>query len=282
MLKIDAHQHFWNVGVSDYVWLGNPGVEPLRRTWEPDELEPQLQAAGMNYTVLVQCENSYVDTEYMFNIAAEREWVAGVVGWVPLDQPEEADRKLKEFTQNPYFKGMRHLIHDEPDPDWVIRPEVIEGLRVLASYDLSFDVVAVFPNHLKHVPLLAEKVPGLRMVIDHLAKPPIADRGWEPWAEQMARAAEYPQVHAKISGLNTAADWDSWTAEDLKPYIDFVIDRFGAERCMFGGDWPVATLAGNYERVVRETARALEGYSEQQLEQIWGKTAERFYKLELR
>ncbi|WJH33149.1 amidohydrolase family protein [Paenibacillus sp. CC-CFT747] len=202
----------------------------------------------------------------------------GVVGWVPLLEPKEAEEKLKHWSKLPAFKGIRHLIHDEPDPDWIVQDKAIEGLKVLAAYDMTYDVVAVFPNHLKHVPLLAEKVPGLKLVIDHLAKPPIADKGWEPWAEQLARAAQYPNVYAKISGLNTAASAD-WSAEDLQPYIDHAVKSFGAERLMFGSDWPVALLAGDYAQVWNETNRALARYSDSERAAILGGTAARFYNL---
>lgn len=279
-MVIDAHQHFWNLDRIRYGWLEQPGVAPIRRTIEAPELEPQLRAAGVDKTVLVQSLDSYEDTDYMLETAARYEWVAGVVGWVPLDRPDEAARKLEHYAQNRLFKGVRHLIHDEADPDWVVRQEVIEGLKTLASFGMSFDVVAVFPNHLKHVPTLAEKVPGLKMVIDHLAKPPIRSGELEPWASQLARAASYPNVYAKISGLNTAADPDSWTAESFRPYIDFAMERFGADRLMYGSDWPVCTLAGDYAKVWRETKRALADCSEREFEAIAGGTASSFYRLQ--
>ncbi|MFC5653661.1 amidohydrolase family protein [Paenibacillus solisilvae] len=274
---MDAHQHFWNLQQVEYPWLG-PEHGPIYRSFEPGELEPQLLAAGIDKTVLVQAANSYEDTEYMLSQAERFGWIGGVVGWVPLMKRREAEEKLKQWTKNPVFKGIRHLIHDERDPDWVIQGEVIEGLRVLAAYGMTFDVVAVFPDHLKHVPLLAEQVPGLKLVIDHLAKPPIAKKGWEPWAEQLERAAQYPDVYAKVSGLNTAAG-DDWTAADLKPYIDFAVKTFGAERLMFGSDWPVAIMAGDYAQVWCETNKALESYPKADKEAILGGTAARFYHL---
>ncbi|GMA60747.1 amidohydrolase family protein [Alicyclobacillus fastidiosus] len=277
-MKVDAHQHFWNLDKVEYPWLG-PSYGPIYRTFEAPELEDQVKAAGIDKTVVVQAMDSYEDTHYMLDTASRFEWIGGIVGWVPLNNPDEAGRKLEEFTKNPLFKGIRHLIHEEQDPDWVIREEVIEGLKILASFGIPFDVVAVFPNHLKHVPTLAEKVPGLKMVIDHLAKPPIKDKSMEPWASQLARAAEYPQVYAKVSGLNTAADWETWSANDLKPYIEFAVEKFGANRLMFGSDWPVATLAGDYNKVWLETNKALEGLSRLEIDAILGKTAVEFYRI---
>lgn len=274
---IDAHQHIWNIDKVSYPWL-KPVYGPIYRSFEADELEPQLKAVGIDKTVLIQAMDSYEDTEYMLETAEKYDWIAGVVGWVPLDRPVEAGRKLEQYAKNPLFKGVRHLIHEEQDPDWIIRPNVIEGLEVLASYGLTFDVIAVLPNHLAHVPTLAEKVPQLKMVIDHLAKPPIASKGWEPWAAQFAKAAQYPQVFAKISGLNTAASTD-WSAAELQPYIDYALERFGADRLMFGSDWPVAILAGDYAQVWVETGKAIEGYKPLEIEAILGGTAVAFYKL---
>lgn len=275
---VDSHQHFWNLEKIAYPWL-DAMYGPICRTIEADELEPLLKAAGVDKTVIVQAANSYADTDYMLETAEQREWVGAVVGWVPLNIPDIADKKLSHYAKNRYFKGVRHLIHDEQDPDWVVRDSVIEGLKVLASYGMTFDVVAVFPNHLKHVPTLAEKVPELNMVIDHLAKPPIRDKQMGEWAEQLARAAEYPNVYAKISGLNTAADPENWSAEDLKPYIDYAIEKFGADRLMFGSDWPVANLAGDYAKVWEETNKALSGYPPEVTRKILGETAAKFYRI---
>ncbi|QNK55286.1 amidohydrolase [Paenibacillus sp. PAMC21692] len=277
-MKVDSHQHFWNLEKVSYPWLV-PSYGPIYRTIEAQELGPLIKAAGIDKTVIVQAMNSYEDTDYMLETAAQYEWIAGVVGWVPLDRPEEAAKKLELYSKNKYFKGIRHLIHEEQDPDWVVRDEVLEGLKVLASFDLAFDVVAVYPNHLKHVPTIAETIPGLKLVVDHLAKPPIKDREMGRWTEQMKLAAAYPQVHVKVSGLNTAADWDSWTAADIKPYIDFAFDVFGADRMMFGSDWPVSNLAGDYAKVWTETKKAMEGRTQAELDAVLGGTAISFYKL---
>jgi len=276
-LKIDAHQHFWNLDQVAYPWLTSE-FGPIYRTIEAPELEPLLQAAGIDQTVIVQAMNSYEDTDYMLHTASQYDWVAGVVGWVPLDRPDEAAKKLEQYSRNPVFKGVRHLIHEEKDPDWVVQDKVIEGLKVLAGFGLTFDVVAVFPNHLKHVPTLAEKVPELRMVIDHLAKPQIKERRMAPWSDQLKAAASYPQVNAKVSGLNTAAA-ENWSAADIKPYIDYAIDLFGADRLMYGSDWPVANLAGDYGNVWSETNRALQGRPQGEIEAILGGTAVSFYSL---
>ncbi len=277
MGTIDAHQHVWNLERIAYPWLG-PQHSPIFRTFEPQDLAPHLQAASVERTVLVQAANSFADTDYMLQQADRYPWIGAVVGWVPLLDPEQTARALHCYTQHGKFRGIRHLIHDEPDPDWVIRERVLESLAIVAEYDLSFDVVAVFPNHLRHVPALAERIPTLRLVIDHLAKPPIKDRQMEPWATQIADAARYPNVYAKISGLNTAAA-AGWTAQDLQPYIDHVMQQFGAQRVLWGSDWPVCLLADDYARVWEQSHVALQSYTQGEIDAVFGGTAAHVYKM---
>ena len=276
--RVDTHQHFWNLDLVEYSWLV-PEFGPLYRTYGPQELEPQLKEAGIDYTVLVQSANSYADTNYMLQQADKYEWIGAVVGWVPLWNPREAAHMLdNRYGPHPKFRGMRHLIHEEQDPDWVVWDLVLEGLKLFEERNLLFEIVAVYPNHLKHVPTLAEALPELTLIIDHLAKPPIADGVMGEWADQLAAAAEYPNVYAKVSGLNTAADWDTWSAQDLKPYIDFGLEKFGSQRLMFGSDWPVCVLAGNYKRVWEETLKALSTYSQEDQDAILGETAMSVYR----
>jgi L-fuconolactonase len=274
--RIDAHQHFWNLETTDYSWL-TPALGPIYRTFEPAELKPQLDAAGIAGTVLVQAANSFEDTDSMLRLADTYSWISAVIGWAPLLEPAHAATALDHYGQHPKFRGIRHLIHDEPDPDWVVQALVLDGLREVERRGLIFEVVAVFPNHLRHVPKLAAACPNLTLVIDHLAKPPIMAGRFEPWASQLAEAARFPNVHAKISGLNTAADPSGWSAADLKPYIDHAIACFGADRLMFGSDWPVCLLAGDYAKVWRETNAALEGRSSAEIDAIRGGTAARVY-----
>ena len=278
---VDSHQHFWNPDEVYYSWLV-PAYGPIYRTFEPAELRPQLQAAGVERTVLVQSACNFEDTEAMLAQAAEHEWIGAVVGWVPLYAHKLAENALGRYMANPLFKGVRHLNHEEADPDWLIRPEVIDGLRLLEERELSFDVIAVHPLHLKHVPALAEACPDLRMVIDHLAKPPIASGDYGVWKAELATAAEHPNVHAKVSGLNTAADWEAWTAADLVESVGHALEVFGAERLMFGSDWPVAILAGDYAKVWNETNKALDelGVQDADRSAILGDTATAFYRIE--
>jgi L-fuconolactonase len=279
---IDSHQHFWNLGQVEYSWLV-PEYGPIYRTFEPDELAPQLAAAGIDRTVLVQAANSFADTDAMLRQAEEHEWIGAVVGWVPLEDPAAAAKALDErYLANRYFTGVRHLNHDEADPDWLVRPAVVDGLKVLEERGLVFDVVSVHPLHLLHVPTLATACPDLTIVIDHLAKPPIVSRQYDAWKADMRAAAQHPNVMAKVSGLNTAADMERWTGADLVEPIGFALEVFGAQRLMFGSDWPVAILAGDYAKVWRETNVALDalGVSGDARAAILGDNAARVYQVE--
>jgi L-fuconolactonase len=276
---IDAHQHVWDLERVSYDWLG-PELGVLYRSFQMIELIPQLARCGIDRTVLVQAAHSYDDTEYLLEAACRHATVAGVVGWVPLAKPGEVEVALDRFLARGPLVGVRHLIYME-DPDWLVRPDVTDGLRVLADAGVAFDVVALTPRHLEHVATIAERVPELRVVIDNLAHPPIEQGGWKPWAGLMARAAELPNVYAKVSGLNTAADWETWTAADLRPYVELAIERFGARRLMFGGNWPVCLQAGTYDRVCAETLRTLEQLGPEDRAAVLSGTAIECYRLAL-
>jgi L-fuconolactonase len=255
---VDSHQHFWDLDKVEYPWLV-PAYGPIYRSFTPPELEPQLAAAGIDRTVLVQAANSYADTDAMLAQAAEHAFIGAVVGWLPLEDVHAAEHALdSRYAADPWFKGVRHLNHEEPDPDWLVRPAVIDGLRLLQERGLVYEVVAVYPLHLEHVPRLARACPGLAIVIDHLAKPPIASGDYGDWKNDLRAAAEHPNVHAKISGLNTAADWEHWSAADLEEPVGIAVEVFGPERLLFGSDWPVAMLAGDYARVWHETNAVLD------------------------
>ena len=208
---IDTHQHLWDLDRVAYPWLV-PEFGPIARTFVPADLEPQLGPAGVTHTVLVQAANSYADTEYMFEQAALHSYVAGVVGWVPLLYPDVAGRAIERFSANPKFVGMRHLIHNEADSHWLLQDRVIEGLKLLAQHNLTFDVVATTHEHLECIPAVSERVPDLRMVIDHLGQPPIQSGTLGQWGEDVRIAAQNPNVFAKISGLGHR----QWHARQLE------------------------------------------------------------------
>ncbi len=277
-MRIDTHHHFWNLNKVEYPWL-KPESSVLYRTIEPPELEPQLRAAGIDRTVLVQSANNTEDTISMLTQAECYDWIGAVIGWVPLGQPDQARKLLQRYSGHPKFRGMRHLIHNERDPDWVIQDNVVRGLKVLEEFNLVFDFVPVYPLHLKHAPYLLERLPNLTFVIDHLAVPPIRTKEMGAWASQMQDAARFPNVVVKVSGLGTAVGSSSWSYLDIKSYIDFALDTFGADRCMFGSDWPVCTRAGDYAKVWSETNKALQDRTRHEIDAVLGGTAQRVYKL---
>jgi len=274
---IDTHQHLWDLAKVEYPWL-IPAYGPLYRTYLAAELEPQLAEAGVTATVLVQSANSFEDTVYMLDQADVYPWIIGVVGWMDLLNPEATAKAIERFSKNPTFKGMRHLIHEEPDPHWLLQEPIYESLKLLADAGLTFDVVATKHEHMECVPIVGEKVPHLKMAIDHLAQPPFKDGTPGQWGEDMRIAAANPNVYAKISGLGTASgDWEGWTADSIRELVHWTIDLFGAGRCMLGGDWPVSVLAGGYVKAITAYKQILSERSLAEQEQILYKTAMAFY-----
>ena len=276
MLKIDTHHHFWNLSEVDYPWL-TPAAGIIYGLYDPAMLEPLVKAAGIDKTVIVQSADSYADTASMLIHSDYNDWIGGVVGWANLLKPDEAKKQLEMFKKHPKFRGIRHLIHGESDGDWIMQDVVIESLNILADLGMTYDFVAVFPNHLKHLPALVERVPKLKWVIDHLAKPPVGQTT-SLWFEQMKAAAQSPNVYAKMSGLFDKAEW---TVADVKPYTDFVIEHFGANRVMFGSDWPVSINNGvsTYASVVENSKGLIAGLSQAEQDAIMGGTALEFYRL---
>jgi L-fuconolactonase len=244
---IDTHIHVWDFTKARYSWLdGDTSI--LNKTYSIQELEGERGRAGITEGILVQAANNFEDTDWMLKVADRTEWISGVVGWLPLTEPEQAAEALAAYQSNPYFKGVRHLIHNEADPAWLLQDTVIESLKHLAGAGLPYDVVGVTVEHLEAAIIVANKVPHLKLVFDHLNQPPIAkEEKFGRWGALLQEAAALPNCYAKISGLGlTAAKGLAWAAADLQPYIEFALEQFGEDRCCCGGDWPVALLAGSY------------------------------------
>lgn len=279
-MVIDAHQHFWNLERAEYDWLSRPGNEEINRDFEFDDLEPILLRHGISRTVLVQAADSDADTDYLLEVCSRHEQIAGVVAYVALHRPAEAAARLDLLKKLPSVVGVRNLIHDQPDPDWLLRPDVCESLGLLEERRVPFDVVSVLPRHLQHVPTLSERFPQLRMVIDHLSKPPIRAGDDRQWRSLIAAAAANPNVYAKISGLYPAAGaLDAWEIEDLRAAFEAAVELFGADRLMFGSDWPVAILAGGYDRVWDALSTLLGDLDISARDAILAGTASSFYGL---
>ena len=248
MRLADTHVHIWDFNRAEYAWLkGNTSI--LNRTYSIEELESERNISGTTKGILVQAANNFEDTDWMLHVAVNTDWIAGIVGWLPLTNPDATLKALqKKYGKENYFKGVRHLIHDEPDSKWLLQPEVIESLHILADHNIPYDLVGVLPEHIETALQVAAKVPELRMVFDHLNQPPIASKErFGNWGELMKEAAQHKNFYAKISGLGlTAQKGDQWKADDIKPYVGFAIEQFGTGRCFMGGDWPVSLLAGSY------------------------------------
>ena len=273
---IDAHQHFWQLSKPfDYAWLDDPNLAAIRRDYLPADLKPHLDAAGMQQSIFVQTQHNVEENRWVLGMAEEVDWLVGVVGWVDLAS-EVCEEQLLEFKNHPKFVGVRHITQDEPDNDFIIRPEIIRGLKVLEKHRVPFDLL-FYVQHLKHVDQLGRELPELPMVIDHLSKPKIKEQSQDDWLPQLKAAAQHENIYLKLSGMITEADWGDWKPADLKPYVDAGLELFGPKRCMFGSDWPVCELAGSYEQVHDALKEVLGPISDDETYEIFEGTARRFY-----
>ena len=281
---IDSHQHLWVMSEREYSWI-EPSYGPLFDDFTPERLAPEIPASGVTSSILVQAADSYEDTFYMLDVAAHSDFVRAVVAWVPFDRPKEARAAIDVFAKNPLVKGFRNLSHDysnpkyENDDAWIIRPEVLETISYIEAAGLTLDYVSVKPEQTKNVVTLAKKFPKLKIIVDHFAKPPIAAKEMEPWASSMKEIAAFPNVYTKLSGLNTASDLENWTVADWQPYVDLMVETFGVERIMMGGDWPVIVLGNTYVEVWKAQLEVIEKFSSDQKAWLKSKTAKSVYNL---
>lgn len=272
---IDAHQHFWRVGRNDCTWP-TPDLAAIHRDFVLDDLAAVAGAAGVTGTVLVQSQPSDRDTDWMLAHAGASDLVKAVVGWVDLSSPT-APARIADLAARPKLRGLRPMLQGLPQDDWILRPELAPALEAMVAHALSFDAL-VFTRHLPHVRALAERYPTLPIVIDHAAKPPIASGDLSAWRAQIAPFADLPQVCCKISGLLTEAA-PNHGARELSPVVDYVLDVLGPARVMWGSDWPVLNLAGDYVGW-RDMSRSLtERAGADGQAQIFSETARRFYRL---
>jgi L-fuconolactonase len=275
-MRIDAHQHFWDIGRLTYPWMPQE-PSPLRRNYLPSNLQPILETHGFDGSVVVQAHHSLDEARWLLQLARENDFIRGVVAWVDLTDPQ-VGKSLDELQRDSRFKGIRHLVHDEADPRWLLRPDVLNGLAELERRAIPYDLL-LRPVHLELVPALAEKLPGLRMVIDHIAKPSISTGEFDSWARGMEAVFPIPNLCCKLSGMITEAKWNNWSASELRPYVSFVLEGFGHHRLMFGSDWPVCLLAGTWKEVLAACTQAMGAQPVELREEILGGTATRFYRL---
>lgn len=244
---IDSHQHFWNLDLFQYDWM-SPDNRILYQNYLPENFEPILNELDVHRIVAVQAHQSLDETRWLLELSDKFDFIAGVVGWVDL-LSANVEKHLNELAQHPKFKGVRHIVQDEPQDDWILQPQVLQSINKLSEFNLTYDIL-VFPKHLKYIPKLIEKCPNTFFVVDHLAKPPIASGDITNWKNDLKIVAEFPQVSCKLSGLLTEADHQNWKVSDLKPYVETALDLFGTDRLMFGSDYPVCLLAAEYKTVL--------------------------------
>ncbi|WP_181956710.1 amidohydrolase family protein [Paenibacillus piri] len=277
-MRVDAHQHYWKLERGDYGWI-SPEMKAIYKDFGPADLLRHLTDNGIDKTIVVQAAPTLRDTEFMLELAASNESIAGIVGWLDLHSPNYLEQ-FQTFRKHPSFVGFRVMIQEMENADEVLEPEVIEALRHFAGIGFPVDLL-MHSSQLPSVLKLLKAVPGLHAVIDHIAKPDIAAGQWQPWAEQMEEIASYPGIYCKLSGMVTEADHRAWQPEQLTPYIRHTLDLFGPERVMFGSDWPVCLLAASYDQVVRTLDEALpKTWGEREKAALFGGNALRFYKLE--
>lgn len=274
-MRIDAHQHFWSLARGDYGWL-TPELGVIYRDFMPDDLSPWLQAADIEGTVLVQAAPTVAETEFMLSLAAENNFIKGIVGWVDLEAPDAADQ-IARLASNPALVGLRPMIQDIADPDWMLRDTLTPAFEALIAQDLTFDALTL-PQHLGNLHKLLARHPDLRVVIDHASKPFIKEGVIAGWAEDMAALARDTKAFCKLSGMVTEAASD-WTTNDLGPYADHLLGTFGPDRLIWGSDWPVCTLASTYARWVDTSNDLLSTLTETELKAVWGGNAARAYNL---
>jgi L-fuconolactonase len=274
MIRIDAHQHFWHYDPVSYSWIGEQ-MQKLKRDFLPVDLLPELKATKFDSSIAVQARQSLEETRWLLKLASENNFIRGVVGWVDLCSNQIEDQ-LIEFSSDPKFVGVRHVIHDEPDDQFMARTDFCNGIQLLRKYGLTFDLL-LFPKHLPLAAKLALKFPDQNFVIDHLAKPDIKGRQTEPWASDLRRIAGLPNVYCKLSGMVTEADWYSWRAEDFRFYLDTALECFGTDRLMIGSDWPVCTVAGSYKEILDPVTAYVDKMDTSSKQKIMGKNCLDFY-----
>jgi L-fuconolactonase len=273
-VRVDAHHHFWSPARGDYFWL-TPELEVLYRDYLPEDLEPLLDEAGVGGTILVQAADTPDETRYLLELASRCPYVLGVVGWFDMEAPDAADT-LRSLAREPKLVGVRPMIQDIADDDWMLRADLAPAFDAVIEQDLAFDAL-LHPRHLGNLDRLLERYPRLRVVIDHGAKPRIREGELAEWAAAMRRLSRKPDLHCKVSGLATEAS-PGWSAADLAPYLDHLLGCFGPERLMWGSDWPVLNLAGSYLEWCRVAQAHFAHLDEHERGAIFGGTARAFYR----
>lgn len=276
--KIDAHQHFWKYDPEQFGWIDDT-MRQIRRDFLPQDSQQTVAGAGVAGVVSVQSRQSIGESEWLLGLAEQHSFILGVVGWVPLTDPK-VEQHLESLCQSPKFKGVRHILQTEPDTRFMLREDFNRGVSRLRRFGLTYDIL-VFEHHLPQAVEFIHRHPDQVFVLDHLGKPRVKDGFISPWREQIGELAGRENVYCKLSGLVTEADYKNWTAEQLWPYMEVVLESFGPERLMFGSDWPVCLVATSYERWKETVSVFVSNLSSHEQERIWRGTAAEVYKLDV-
>ena len=278
IMTIDAHQHFWKFDAQRDSWITDD-MAVIRRDFLPHDLLPQLQEADMDGCVAVQASESEEENEFLLSLAAENNFIKGVVGWVDFCA-DDVEERLSFYAQNQTMKGFRHILQKEANRAFMSEPEFTKGIAKLNQFGFTYNIL-ILHDQLPFIPKFIQQFPEQKFVIDHLAKPDIKKGEIKIWQKQMKEVAQHQNVWCKVSGMITEADWKTWQAEHLTPYLDAVWEVFGANRLMFGSDYPVCNVAGSYSQWVNILKAFTAQFSEDEKAAFWGKTAISFYNLEV-
>jgi L-fuconolactonase len=273
IMRLDSHQHFWHYSPTEHTWMTEQ-MGALKCDFLPDDLKPLLDSIRFDGCVAVQARQNLEETRWLLELAEQYPFIKGVVGWVDL-RSERLSQQLERFARHPKLVGVRHIVHDEPDDHFMLQPEFRRGIAQLLDFNLTYDLL-LFPKHLKAAVQLVEEFPQQPFVLDHLAKPRIGERLLSPWQEDLRQLAQFPNVFCKLSAMVTETKWKHWKPADFHPYLDIAFEAFGPARLMIGSDWPVCTLSGDYEPVMKIVMDYLPNPSQAA---ILGDNCARFYQI---
>ena len=276
MIRLDAHQHFWQYNAAEHTWMTS-AMGVLKRNYLPTDLDPLLRDQGFDGSIAVQARQSLEETRWLLGLAAAHPSIRGVVGWVDLCSAG-VTAELEGLASNPKLVGVRHVLQDEPDDAFMLRPKFRRGIAQLAQFGLVYDVL-IYPRHLPAAAQLVREFPAQQFVLDHIAKPVIADGLLEPWTRDIRELARCPNVACKLSGMVTEARWNAWAPRDFIPYLEVVLEAFGPERLMIGSDWPVCLLSGSYASVMGIVKDFFARLTPAERENVFGGTCARIYRI---
>lgn len=275
-MVIDSHQHFWNYNPNKQSWIDD-SMSVIRKSFTPEDLQKVYAENSIDACVAVQADQTLDETNFLLDLASKNNFIKGVVGWVDL-RNKNIDEVLESYSNAEKLKGIRHIVQGEPDHNFLLRPNFLNGISKLEKHNLAYDIL-IFPHQLGTAIEFVKKFPNQKFAIDHIAKPYIKDGFYDGWAILMKEIAQYDNVFCKVSGMTTEADYNNWTPNQIHPYMNLVIEAFGTERIMFGSDWPVCLVAGNYTQVKDLVTEFISNFSNAEQVAIMGKNAIQFYNL---